>query len=350
MNVTLARAPPVAETATARVTDLDLRSRIRETVQLMDRRGYGVGLEDFSRLLYGGSEPPAAVALELGQMTDLSVEDGLVVRRDRSGEERSMRLRQSSHGANAYAASALADDFAARLLSTCPLARMVSLSGSLASGGFDPGDDIDVNIIARDGSKYTVYLWALALSAVTSLRNRGKPFDEMSALPFLPKIICINVVWERGQMHPFVRQDKWLAYELLMHRPILGAAAWSGVLKDNPWMATHFPQVFGSGFVGGDRPRALQGAGERRHVRGFFAFLDRHASALAVVEALSRVAVIAIHRLVSLTRSRKPQARDREAFVNLVKRPYSVFDVPGREVVVPPEALLPRPHEASPQS
>lgn len=319
----------------------DLEARILETAQLMDRRGYGVSLKQFSRLLYGGSAPQAEVAAALARIPHLSIFEGLVMQTDRRGETSGMRSRQATHIKHAADAEVLAHDFAARLMSSCPLVKSVSLTGSLASGGFDPGDDVDLNIVAANGAKYTVYFWALCLSAVTSLRNRAKPTDEMSPIPFLPKIICVNVVWEERQVLPLVRQDKWIAYELLMHRPILGSTSWQAVLAQNLWMEDHFPQVFEPGFVGPDAP-AAQGLEGRRAGRGFFGYLARHPTALAAAEALSRLIVISVHKLISLSRANKPEAREREAFVNLVKRPYSVYDVPGREAPVPLEALRPR--------
>ena len=320
----------------------DLEARILETAQLMDRRGYGVTLEHFARLLYGGSETPADVRASLGTIHHLSMEDGLVIRNDRRGEADGMRSRQATHLKHAAEAEVLAHDFAGRLVSSCPLVKSVSLTGSMASGGFDPGDDVDLNIVAANGAKYTVYFWALLLSTVTSLRNRSKPTDEMSPLPFLPKIICVNVVWEDRQVRPLVRQDKWIAYELLMHRPIVGAAHWRGVLADNLWLEGHFPQVFDPGFVGHDAPEAVRLASKRRAGRRFFGYLATHPRALAAVEAFSRLMVISVHKLISLSRANNTEARDREAFVNLVKRPYSVYDVPGKEAPVPSEALRPR--------
>jgi hypothetical protein len=324
----------------------ELEARILETAQLMDRRGYGVSLEQFSRLLYGGSAPEAEVAAALAHLPHLSMSEGLVIQTDRRGETGGMRSRQATHIRHAVDAQALANDFAGRLMSSCPLVKSVSLTGSLASGGFDPGDDVDLNIVAANGAKYTVYFWALWLSALTSLRNRAKPTDEMSPIPFLPKIICVNVVWEERQVRPLLRQDKWIAYELLMHRPILGSANWRAVLAQNLWMEEHFPQVFEPGFVGEDAQGAQALAGKRRAGSGFFGFLARHPMALSAAEAVSRLIVISVHKLISLSRANKPEARERETFVNLVKRPYSVYDVPGREAPVPSEALRPRGRDA----
>lgn len=316
-----------------------LYRRILETVALMDRRGYGVPLELFAELLYGGRAPPEVVASVLADVPGVRTVGGLVVRADRTESADAMAKRQAAHGAHVQLAERVAADFGGRLVSSCPLARAVTLTGSACSGGFDPRDDVDVNIVARDGSKYTVYLWSLALSALTSLRNRGKATDEMSALPFLPKIVCINVVWEESQIRPFVRKDKWLAYELLMHQPVLGADYLRAMLEANPWLRDHFPQFFDPGFLRPDPKPALDSAGEPRAGRRFFSFVADHPRLLAVIERASRFAVMGIHRVVSLTRARKLEAREREAFVNLVKRPYSVYDVPGRERPVPAAAF-----------
>ncbi len=321
---------------------LALEARVRAMLELTDRRGYGIPLEEFGRLLYGGPAPPEEVGAAVARLEDAAVVEGHVVKADRAPLVPSMIARRESHRRHEAQARALAEDFAGRLVATCPLVRSVSLTGSMASGGFDPRDDIDLNLVVRDGAKYTVYLWALALGLVTSLRNRAKPSDEMGALPLFPKIICINVVWEEAQVRPFVRQDKWLAFELLMHRPLLGTGYWEHVLAQNPWVSGHFPQAFEAGYLGGDAPAALGVARARRPGRSFFAYLAAHPGALALTEALARPIVLGLHRAVSLLRNGRPQARARERFVNLVKRPYSVYDLPGREREVPEEALAAR--------
>jgi len=320
----------------------DLSLRIEETLQLMDRRGYGVPVDEFARLLYGGPVPPGEVRAALANAAGASLVNGLVVRSDRAPDVAKMLERQGKHRTHAPDAQAIAEDYAGNLVAACPLVRYVSLTGSTASGGFDPRDDIDLNMVVRDGAKYTVYVWSLASSVLTSLRHRGKPTDEMGALPFLPKVICVNVVWEERQVHPFVRRDKWLAYELLMHRPLLGSGYWERALASNPWLADHFPQMFEAGWAGKDSARALEIAQRRGVSYGFFSWLDRHPAALALVERASRALVIGLHKAVSLTRTRKPEAREREAFVNVVKQPYSVYDIPGRPHEVPVAALASR--------
>ena len=319
-----------------------LEERIAETLELMDRRGYGISVPDFGRLLYGGPAPSAEISRALSSGLPAVVVDGLVLRPDRADRADALMARQREHRKHEAEARRLADEFAARLVSTCPLVRTVSLTGSMASGGFDPRDDIDFNLVVRDGAKYSVYLWALALGLVTSLENRRKPTDEMGDLPFLPKVICLNVVWEESQVRPFVRQDKWLAFELMMHRPILGASYWERVLEQNTWIGAHFPQVLQGGFASTDSEAALAAARQRRPGRSLFAWLDRHPLALSVVERVARPLVIGLHKVISLMRKGHPEARAREAFVTLVKRPYTVFDVPGREGPVPPQALRAR--------
>src|SRR2546426_1624881 len=142
----------------------DLRARAVETLALTDRRGYGVAVEAFARLFYQGAVAPEEILPVLRSSAGMAVVDGLVVRLDRVLAVREMLRRQAAHTENGARAEALAADFAGRLLATCPLVRSVCLTGSAASGGFDPSDDVDLNLIVRDGAKYTVYLWSLALS------------------------------------------------------------------------------------------------------------------------------------------------------------------------------------------
>jgi hypothetical protein len=107
------------------------------------------------------------------------------------------------------------------------------------------------------------------------------------------------------------------------------------VIDANPWLADHFPQISNGSAVWG----VVEASVAERAGAAFFRFLDRHPRALALMEVGSRAAVIGVHRFVSLTRGATPAARDREAFVNLVKRPYSVYDVPGREGAIPAAAF-----------
>lgn len=337
MAVSSVRSPEIfAPRRSAPPDQAGLAARIRETAVLADRRGYGVPLDDFARNFYGGPVTPDEVLGGIDRVDEVSVVDGVVVRSDRLHLARAAWQRRGSHATHVHVADRIASDFSRRLAATCPLVRCVAVSGSVSSGGFDPRDDVDFNLFVRDGSKYTVYLWSLALSAVNSLRNRGKETDEMGDLPFLPKVVCINVVWEDRQVRPFVRDDKWLAYELLMTRPLTGNGYYASVVEDNPWLGAHFPQIRESAPHAPDAPpRARPGA-------VLFRFLDRNPRALAAVERLARVATIGLHRAVSLLRTRSPEASQREEFVNMVKRPYSVYDVPGREGPIPPAAYRER--------
>jgi len=320
----------------------DLRRRVLETLALTDRRGYGVPLESCCSLFYEGSAPPELVESVIAETPGVALESGLVVRTDRRDLAGLMAERQRNHSGHVPFADTVANDFVGRLVSSCAFVHAVTLTGSATSGGFDPRDDVDLNVFVRDGTKYIVYLWSLALGTVTSLRNRSKVTDEMGDLPFLPKIICINVVWEDGQVRPFRRNDKWLAFELLMHRPLYGAPYLEEVLIANPWLSAHFPQFFEPGFPREGSQEAAAFAETPRAGRSLFAFLGRHPRLLAAVEALSRFAVIGAHRVVALVRSRRPGAVAREAFVNSVKRPYSVYDIPGREEPIPEAALQAR--------
>jgi len=57
------------------------------------------------------------------------------------------------------------------------------------------------------------------LSMKYSVKHREKSLAQKSRTPFLPKLICINVIWEESEALPFVRQDAYMAYELLRQKP-----------------------------------------------------------------------------------------------------------------------------------
>jgi hypothetical protein len=126
-----------------------------------------------------------------------------------------------------------------------------------------------------------------------------------------------------------------------MTRPLYGSRFLADSFEANPWLGQHFPQLLEAGYLPGDSLSAERTSPRPGH--RFFRWLARHAWALRAVESCSRFAVLGLHAFVSLTRSRNPEAKAREEFVNTVKRPYSVFDVPGKEGPLPGGALDARP-------
>ena len=120
----------------------------------------------------------------------------------------------------------------------------IALTGSVASGGYRPGDDVDFDLFVRTGTKYICYLAATLVGLKYSWRYRSTDLDSLHRTPVLPKITCINVVWPTDQTRPFVRQDAALAFELRRCEPLIGWARFRKVLDDNPWIRGYFPQTY----------------------------------------------------------------------------------------------------------
>src|SRR2546422_228731 len=103
--------------------------------------------------------------------------------------------------------------------------------GLRASGGLEAGDDLDFNRFVDDGTKYIVYLTALLIGVKYSLLH-GRTFTKGSSfLGLFPKVTCVNVVWTETDCRPFIRQDEFLAFELLRSVPIAGTAHYARTLE-----------------------------------------------------------------------------------------------------------------------
>jgi hypothetical protein len=216
--------------------DANLTNRIHLTLHLADRRGYGLNLDDLSRLLICGSVPREVIKKELSTMPDVS-HLGAVFCLKGSEEllpETGKRLYTNGRIGKDY--ETLATGFAEEFISLCPFIRCIAIAGSVASGGFCEEDDIDYNIFVEKGSKYTVYLFGILLSFKYSFRHRKKPLSKKSATPFLSKLICINVIWEDWESLPYKRRDMYMAYELLRQKPVFGIDFYRTVLDKNRWV------------------------------------------------------------------------------------------------------------------
>src|SRR5207247_10992630 len=82
---------------------------------------------------------------------------------------------------------AIAESFAEKLAFLCPYVQCVSLSGSVASGGYRPGDDIDFDLIVQHVTKYVCYLAANLIGLRYSWRFRKAQVRGLKSAPFLWK-------------------------------------------------------------------------------------------------------------------------------------------------------------------
>ena len=215
--------------------------------------------------------------------------------------------RAAGHSGQAPAYLAATVRFVRLFTALNPYVVSVSLAGSLASGGFRESDDVDLNLVVEDGRRHLAYAALNALGIVHALSRRGKPVDDLTRRPLAPRLMTANLILERSQCFPLVRQDEDMAFELLQSKPLHGAGFTAEVVAANPGLAEHFPQLLE---IKGRAPT-------RRRLSVLFP---------PSLDPVARVAGKAAWRYMQWTRRQRPEALARVAFVRATMRPYALFD------------------------
>ena len=285
-----------------------LAERIRRTVALLERRGYALPAERLAEVCLGGPVAPEQLPAAISA-SGLAISSGVVVSPAAAARAAAIRERQAGHCGVAPRYLAEAHAFARTLAAWFPFVISVSVAGSLASGGFRETDDVDLNLVVEDGHRHLAYVALNLLGVVHALGHRGKPVDAHTTRPLAPRLMTANLVLERSDCFPLVRQDEDMAYELLASRPVVGSAFLAAVTAANPGLAAHFPQLLGPLDPAAPvRPRLPSVL--------FPAFLDTPARAIGK----------AAWRYMQWTRRHRPEALARVAFVRSTMRPYALFD------------------------
>jgi hypothetical protein len=288
--------------------------RVRRTVALLSRRGFALGPDRLAALCLGGAVSEADVRWAVAASPELTLEHGLVLLRSDSSRAGDIASRAAAHDSDAPHYLAMTVRFVRTLVSFAPFIRSVSIAGSLASGGFRASDDVDLNLIVDDGRRHLAYVAVNILGLLHALRHRSKPVDDLTRRPLAPRLMTANLILERSQCHPLVRQDEDMAFEMAMSWPVFGLDVFDEVVRANPALLDHFPQL-------GYRSPALvidDAARARLPAWIFPSALDG---------AARRVGGAAWHYM-QWTRRGKPEALARVAFVRTTMRPYSLFDEP----------------------
>jgi hypothetical protein len=195
--------------------------------------------------------------------------------------------------------------------------------GSLASGGYHAGDDVDVSLLVEDDAKHLAYVVALAVAIPWMWRRRRQPVAPDARLPLLPKVVCVNVVWTTREATPFARTDDALALELLLQEPLVGATAWARALAANPALLDRYPQLALT-----DPPDGPSAS--ISFVGRVLAFLARGPRRRRALDALCYQLARAMHALVRASRRKRPDVRARVARLEATKHPYAILDRPPR--------------------
>ena len=259
----------------------------------------------------GGPLPEDEVRWSVAASPGLAVLDDLVVERSASFAVGEIRSRALGHPAEAATYVRMTARFVHALVSAAPFIRSVSIAGSLASGGFRESDDVDLNLIVDDGHRHLAYVAVNALGLAHAARHRAKPVDDLTRRPIAPRLMTANLILERSQCLPLLRQDEDMAFELLMSEPVFGVEAVRELIESNPPLLELFPQLAGKAapFLIDPPPRRLPRA-------LYPPFLD----------GAARVLGESAWRYMQWTRRRRPDALARVAYVRATMRPYTLFD------------------------
>lgn len=288
--------------------------RVRRTVALLSRRGFAVTPDRLAALCIGGAISEGDVRWAVAASPDLTLDHGLVVTRSDTARAREIASRAADHSSDAPYYVAMTMRFVQMLVSFAPFIRSVSIAGSLASGGFRASDDVDLNLIVDDGRRHLAYVAVNTLGLLHALRHRSKPVDDLTRRPLAPRLMTANLILERSQCHPLLRQDEDMAFEMAMSQPVFGLEVFDEVVHGNPALLDHFPQL------GYRSPALVIDSASRPHLPAwiFPAVLDG---------AARRIGSAAWHYM-QWTRRAKPEALARVAYVRATMRPYSLFDEP----------------------
>jgi hypothetical protein len=288
------------------------------TLGIMHEWGYAPTLASLASNLVGGEVPPEVLETTLFRSGSVHIVEGHVCLQGNEAllGKSTQRARTNSNW-NGHA-QLVAQEFARNLVNVCPFVKCVAVTGSLASGGFDEGDDIDFDLFVEEGTKYMAYLAATLVGLRYSWRRYASGRESSHKVLFVPKVICINVVWPDDQSLPFVRQDAHVAFELLRCRPLYGSLTLRRVCQANSWMADYFPQLFDRTFDD------TVDVGETR-IRKFLraALGDRRLKPL--FETASRGIVWMLYQIARWSRRRSPSAIARMDYLRRVKWPYEVL-------------------------
>jgi hypothetical protein len=267
--------------------------------------------ERLAEVCLGGPISPDEVRWSVAASRNLVIAEGLVVDTSTLGSVAEIRSRAVGHGTEASAYVQMTARFVRTLVVLAPFIRSVSIAGSLASGGFRASDDVDLNLIVDDGHRHLAYVVVNALGLVHALAHRAKPVDDLTRRPLAPRLMTANLILERSQCMPLIRQDEGMAFELLMAEPVFGIEAIRNVIEANAALLEHFPQLAGK------RASLLIDPPARRLPRALFP---------SFLESAARLVGQNAWRYMQWTRRRSPIALARVAYVRSTMRPYTLFD------------------------
>jgi hypothetical protein len=282
---------------------------------LLRRRGYALTPDRLGAMCLGGPVAEADVRWAVAANRDLALVHNLVVEREATRRLDEVRARATGHLEASSGYIRMTQSFVSVLVRCAPFIRSVWIAGSLASGGFRESDDVDLNLVVDDGHRHLAYVAVNLLGLVHALAHRSKPVDDLTRRPVAPRLMTANLILERSQLHPLARQDEGMAFELLVSEPIFGVDVFDEIVRANPSLLEHFPQLEGR-----STPYLMAPVPTPRAPAWMFP---------AALDGAARVLGQAAWRYMQWTRRGRSEALARVAFVRETMRPYTLFDTSG---------------------
>jgi hypothetical protein len=224
---TATRARPAGAGASGARSSLE--EAVLRTVAYADVFDFALGPGEVHRYLVGiGStrrEVDALFQEPAPAHGRLEVRGGLVTLADRGAlVERRARRRDSS--ARAWPAARRY----ARLLASIPFVRMVAVTGALAAGNTDRGDDIDLMVVTARSR-----VWSARLGAVALARLARAVGDEL----------CPNYFLAESAL-ALPDRDLYAAMELALMVPLTGIGTYRRLRAQNGWVHEILPNAVGA--------------------------------------------------------------------------------------------------------
>jgi hypothetical protein len=287
-----------------------------KTLRIVENRGYNLTLEHLSNNLMGGNVNIADIEREIKNFENIDFDGIFVATSGNLKTAKCLERLQSNDKLQSYYLK-IAQDFVSNYITLCPWVKCVMLAGSMASDGLGDGDDIDLNIVVQDRTKYSSWLFGILLSIKYSITFR-KGF-RVKWFNLIGKVICISVIWEVHEVLPFRRRDDQVAYELLLNSKVLyNRDFFKQILEQNRWLTQWFPQIFE----------------KFNHIRNDIVVSSvkrRNRIVPRFIEVLSLALVFIIYYTVRASVFWHDGLKNQMDADKKIKCPYGVLDIPKRK-------------------
>ena len=291
-----------------------LEKRIVDTLKIAESRGYNLTLEKLSENLVGGKKTKKEIfdAIKENKFFEF---DGKFISTIGNLKSDKCKKRFQTNNDLQIQYLTIAQKFTSEFIKFCPFIKCIMISGSMASDGLCKDDDIDLNIVVDNGSKYTSWLLGILLSLKYSMKYR-KEFN-VKWFNSIARVICISVIWEKHQVIPFARKDLQIAYELFLNKKVLyNKKFYKQILFENQWLNEWFPQIYDE-----DEDTGIEI--EKKIIN--------NKKPNRIIEFFSKTFIFLLYYWIEATIFWHDELINRMHYVNNAKYPYAILDIPKKE-------------------